>query len=156
MDDCDKDIQDFINNASFQHYNPWRIVLKEDSILTPVRMVVDPTRTSFNLLLAKGDNRLGYIFDIIVRNRCKQHAWSSDISKLYNQLHLDISVLPQAWYGISSTGGQAGAAVIKLIEMVGKEDLRAVETLEKDRFVDDLLGGVSPQVKGTTNILGRG
>ena len=136
-----KDAQDFINNASFQHYNPWRIVLKEDSILTPVRMVVDPTRTSFNLLLAKGDNRLGYIFDIIVRNRCKQHAWSSDISKLYNQLHLDISVLPQAWYGISSTGGQAGAAVIKLIEMAGKEDLRAVETLEKDSFVDDLLGG---------------
>ena len=46
-----------------------------------------------------------------------------------------------AWYGISSTGGQTGAAIIKLIEMAGKEDLRAVETLEKDSFVDDLLGG---------------
>ena len=46
--------------------------------------------------------------------------------------------------------------------MAGKKDLRAVETLEKDRFVDDLLGGaetregVSAQVKGTTSILGRG
>ena len=87
--------------------------------------------TSFNLLLAKGENRLGYIFDIIVRNRCRLNAWSSDISKLYNQLHLDISALPyslflfhnsldpkaepevwimtRAWYVISSTGGQAGA-----------------------------------------------
>ena len=52
------------------------------------------TMTMFNLLLAKRENRLGYIFDIIVRNRCKQNAWSSDSSKLYNQLHLDISALP--------------------------------------------------------------
>ena len=140
--------------------------------------------TWFNLLLAKCENRLGYIFDIIVRNRCKQHAWSSNISKLYNQLHLDISVLPyslflfhesldpniepevwvmtRAWYGISSTGDQAGAAIIKLIDMAKSTDIKAVETLEKDRFVDDLLGGnetiegVKLQVKGTTTILGRG
>ena len=67
------------------------------------------------------------------------------ISKLYNQFHLDISTLPYslflfhsaldlntepevwvmtgAWYGISSTGGQAGAAVIKLIDVAGTEDL---------------------------------
>ena len=97
--DCDKDTQDFINNASFQHYNPWRIVLQEDSISTPVRMTVDPTMTLFNLLLAKGENRLGYIFYIKVRNRCKQHAWSnSDISKLFNQLHLDISALPYSLF----------------------------------------------------------
>ena len=60
--DCDKETQDFIKNASFQQYNPWRIVLKEDSNSTPVRMVVDPTMTFFNLLLTKGENRLGYIF----------------------------------------------------------------------------------------------
>ena len=52
----DKDTQDFITNTAFQHYNPWRIVLKEDSISTPVRMVIDPTMTSFNLLLPKGEN----------------------------------------------------------------------------------------------------
>ena len=127
---------------------------------------------------------LGYVFDIIVRNRCKQHVWSSDISKLYNQLHLNISALPyssllfhdsldsniepevwvmtRVWYGISSTGGQGGAAIIKLIGMAEAEDLSAVETLEKDRFVDDLLGGnetrggVKLQVDGITTILGRG
>ena len=66
------------------------------------------------------------------------------------------------WYGISSTGGQTGEAIIKLIGMARKEDSSAVETLEKDRFVDDLLGGnktkegVNLQVNGTTSILGRG
>ena len=36
----DKNNLDFIKNASFQHYNSWRIVLKEDSISTLVRMEV--------------------------------------------------------------------------------------------------------------------
>ena len=70
--------------------------------------------------------------------------------------------MTRAWYGISSTGGQAGATFIKLISMAEAEGLEAVETLEKDRFVDDLLGGnetregVKLQVDGTTTILGRG
>ena len=93
LTDMDEESQKYIKDAGFQHYNSWRIVLKEDSISTSVRMVVDPTMTGFNLLLAKGKNWLGYIFDIIVRNRYKQHAWSSNISKLYNQLYLDISAL---------------------------------------------------------------
>ena len=84
VSDCDEDIQNFIKNAAFQHYNPWRIVLKDNSILTLVRMVMDQTMTSFNLLLAKVENRLGYIFDILVRNRCRQHAYPIYISKLYN------------------------------------------------------------------------
>ena len=49
--------------------------------------------------------------------------------------------MTRAWYGISCTGGKAGAAIIKLIGMAGSEDQDAVKTLEKDRFVDDLLGG---------------
>ena len=158
--------------------------MKQDSISIPVRMVVVPTMTGFNLLLAKGENQLCYIFDIIVRNRCRQHAWSSDISKLYNQLHLDISMLPyslflfhissdpsiepevwvmtRAWYGISSTGGQAGAAILKLVDFAKEEDMEAVETLEKDRFVDDLLEGdetregVNKQVDGIVRMLSRG
>ena len=58
--------------------------------------------------------------------------------------------MTRAWYGISNTGGQAGATITKLISMA------------KDRFVDDLLGGsetredVDKQIQGTTNILGRG
>ena len=69
--------------------------------------------------------------------------------------------MTRAWYGISSTGGQAGAVIIKLIGMAGPENQDAIKTLEKDRFVDDLFGdetreGVDIQVRGTTNILGRG
>ena len=52
LSDFDEETQNVITNAAFQHYNPWRIVLKEDSNSSQVRMVVDPTITSFNLLLA--------------------------------------------------------------------------------------------------------
>ena len=52
----------------------------------------------------------------------------------------EVWLMTRAWYGISSTGGQAGAAIIELISMAGPEDQDAIETLEKDRFVDDLLG----------------
>ena len=37
--DFDIQTQDLVINAAFQHYNPWRIVLKEDSISTPVRII---------------------------------------------------------------------------------------------------------------------
>ena len=51
---------------------------------------------------------------------------------------------------------------MKLIGLAEPEEQDAVETLEKNRFVDDLLGGektrdgVDKQVCGTTKILGRG
>ena len=70
--------------------------------------------------------------------------------------------MTRAWYGISSTGGQAGAAILKLVDFAEEEDREAVETLEKDRFVDDLLGGeetregVNKQVDGIVRMLGRG
>ena len=104
LEDMNEEAKDYIKNAGFQHYNPWRIVMKEDSISTPVRMVVDPTMTGFNLLLAKGENRLGYIFDIIVRNRCRQHAWSSDIqnfiincTKIYQHFRTHYSCFITHW-----------------------------------------------------------
>ena len=70
--------------------------------------------------------------------------------------------MTRVWYGISSTGGQTGAVIIKLIGMAGLKDQDAVEPLKKDGLVDDLLGGnetregVNKQIRGTTNILGRG
>ena len=70
--------------------------------------------------------------------------------------------MTRAWYGISSTGGQAGAAILKQVDLAEEEDRDAVETLEKDRFVDDLLGGeetredVDKQVSVITRMLSRG
>ena len=85
-------------SAPFQHYNPWRLVMKMDSMTTPVRMVVDPTMTHFNEILAKGENRIGLIFTIMIRCRCMEYIWSSDISKLYNQLILDDPSLPYSLF----------------------------------------------------------
>ena len=67
------------------------------------------------------------------------YSWITS-SRLYSP-NPEVWVMTRVWYGISSTGGQGGAAIIKLIGMAEAEDLSAVETLEKDRFVDDLLGG---------------
>ena len=73
LEDMDKKKKELIKNAPFQHYNPWRLVMKMDSMTTPVRMVVDPTMTSFNEIFAKGENRIGLIFTIMIRCRCLLH-----------------------------------------------------------------------------------
>ena len=89
LDDMEDYKRDLMTNALFQHFNPWRLVMKSDSVSTPVRMVVDPTMTGFNNILAKGENRIRLIFTILIRCRCTEFIWSSDISKLYNQLIMD-------------------------------------------------------------------
>ena len=68
--------------------------MKSDSISTPVRMVMDPSMTAINTILAKGENRIGLIFTIFIRCRCMESVWSSDTSKLYNQLIIDNPSLP--------------------------------------------------------------
>ena len=88
LSDMPEQKQKLIDDSKFRHYYIWRTVAKEDSISTPVRMVVDPTMSSLNIILAKGENRLGRILDILIAIRTTSYAWSSDISKLYNMLHL--------------------------------------------------------------------
>ena len=85
-------LQEFVGSADFNHYYCWRVVYKEDSQSTPVRLVVDPTMSGLNILLAKGENNLGNIFDILVRSRTNQFSWAADISKLYNMLHVSAAV----------------------------------------------------------------
>ena len=97
------------------------------------------TMSGLNILLAKGENNLGNIFDILTRSRTNQFSWATDISKLYNMLHLDYSALPfslflyhnsmdgciepdvyvmtQAWYGVVPTGAQAAVALRLLINL---------------------------------------
>ena len=162
LSNMNPDKKKLIETAPFQHFNPWRLVIKMDSMTTPVRMVVDPTMTKFNEILAKGENRKGLI-TIMVRCRCTEYIWSLDISKLYNQLIMDNPSLPyslflygeeldqdkkpdiwvmvRAWYGIVSTGGQAGFALDKLTEMMAEEFPGAYETLRENRYVDDVLSG---------------
>ena len=46
-------LQEFIRTADFNNYYCWRVIYKEDSQSTPVRLVVDPTMSGLNILLAK-------------------------------------------------------------------------------------------------------
>ena len=88
LSEMPQNLQDLVHGAPFRHYYPWTAVFKEDSKSTPVRIVVNPTMTGLNEILAKGENMVGEIPPILLRNRLNSHAWSSDISKLYNQLKL--------------------------------------------------------------------
>ena len=92
------DIQKLLKEAEFPHYHPWTVVAKEDSITTPIRLVVDPTRTGLNIILPKGENRLGSISNIIIGNRADPFSQASDITKLYNQLHLQESAYPYSLF----------------------------------------------------------
>ena len=93
MDSLDFETVQFIKEAPFKHYYLWRVVYKEDSLSTPVRLVVDPTMSGLNSVLVKGENRIGSLLDIILRDRANPYAWSSDVTKLYNQLYLERSAL---------------------------------------------------------------
>jgi competence transcription factor ComK len=160
-------LQNIINNAQFHHYYPWRAVYKEDSVTTPVRLVVDPTMTGLNEILAKGVNMLSKILELLIRFRCFNRTWNTDISKLYNQLHLNESslafslflyhqnldqntpptiwVMSRAWYGVSSTGNQAGVAIEFLAHQFKEVHPAAHSVLLTSRYVDDILSGAESE-----------
>ena len=184
LDDIPVEKRRRILDSPFLHYYPWRTVEKLDSISTPVRMVVDPTMSHLNLVLAKGTNSVANLLDILIRNRTAPYAWSSDISKLYNMLHLTDQALPyslflyhdaldsltppqvwvmlRAWYGVSATSGQAGHAIDMLVTKYGDEYPEAAEPLDKCRYVDDITPGSSTaeireeQIKQCQELLDKG
>ena len=160
MDDLPEEHQKIISDAPFRHVMPWRAVYNENSFSTPVRMVVDASCTGINEILSKGQNKLQTIFEIILRSRCSKFLWSSDISKLYNQLYLspsaypyslflyhdslDVEVPPEvyvqtrAWYGVTSTGNQSAAALSRVVRHVADTFPLAVNVIENDTYVDDI------------------
>ena len=69
LSDLPEHLQEFIRTADFNHYYCWRVVYKEDSQSTPVRLEVDPTMSGLNILRAKGENNLVNIFDILTQSR---------------------------------------------------------------------------------------
>ena len=44
LSDLSEDNQQTIASSLIHHNHPWRMVVKEDSISTPIRLVVDPTK----------------------------------------------------------------------------------------------------------------
>ena len=155
--------QKIIRENGFRHYMPWRYVQKQDSLSTPVRLIVDPSMSGLNMILAKGTNNLTKINSILIRNRCRRHVWTSDVSKLYNHLvlkdtalpyglflydesldadtKLNIYVLMVGWYGVTSTGNQSGEALEKLCKELKEEFPMAYPIIVEDRYVDDIFSG---------------
>ena len=182
--DLTQEQQELIQGGTFRHYPPWRTMGKPDSVSTKVRLVVDPTMSGLNQCLPKGENKLGSINDILIRNRASKYAWATDISKMYNQLKLnpeyyryqlmlfheslDPSVPPEvwamvtAWYGVINSGGQAGEAITQLQEGCKKDHPDMVDPLTKSRYVDDCGPGANSkeqreaQIKDTKATLGKG
>ena len=174
LEELPPEIQLAIQESLFRHFYPWRAVYKEDSATTPVRLVVDPTMTGLNEILAKGVNMLSKIPELLIRFRCFKKTWNTDISKLYNQLHLNATSLPfslflfhenldlktqptiwvmsRAWYGVSSTGNQAGVAIEFLADHFKDTYPEAYDVLTKSRYVDDILSGANSDVELETQI----
>ncbi len=93
-----EDLQKLIADAPVRHFYVWRAVVNEDSLSTPIRMVVDPSTTGLNIILAKGENMLPKIPEMLIQFRSFRYAWNTDISKMYNQLHLRPEALPYSLF----------------------------------------------------------
>ena len=161
--------QQAIAEAPNRHYFPWHTVYKEDSVSTPVRMVVDPRTSGLNDLLAKGENVVSKVIEILVRNRMGYFSTASDIVKLYNMLKLeeseypmslflfhesldpattpDVHVMLTAWYGVVSSGNQADAAILKLADNPDLDFPQGKEVVRKFRYVDDLNPSANTQAE---------
>ena len=179
---ADHSIQDIVKNSEVQHYHLWRPVFK-DSISTPTRLVCDPSSTMLNLALAKGDQGVADMFSILLRLRAVFEFWAGDIKKLYNQLCLENECIPyslllyedsldpdtppkvyymrRGWYGIISTGPQAGVALNKAGRDHQFSHPDGSKVLLNDVFVDDINSGkdtkeeCKQQVKEVQDILGH-
>ena len=176
--------QNLINNSPVKHFFPWRTVWKQDSVSTPCRIVTDPSITHFNELCAKGSNNLANLYAMLVNFRTYIHAYAFDISKMYNSVRLNDSMLPfslyymspnlnpnesvELWcfltliYGIISAGNIAMFAVRHLAEQHKSNEPLAHEALTKYLYMDDGFSGknnekeVNATIESIENVLPNG
>ena len=150
------------------YYIPWSTVSKETSLTTPARQVFNassrtPGGLSLNQVLAKGQNMLPKIFEIVTCFRSKKHGFISDISMAYNQVRLtpefykfqkylwregcDPSaelmefVVITLIYGVICSGGMTTAGIHKTADhCMDKypEHAAGAEVLKKSVYVDDV------------------
>ena len=148
---------------------PWRTRYKDNSMSTPLRLVFDagsrcPGGESLNDILAKGQNKLIKIFDILVRFRRKKCAVASDVSMAYNGLKLTPDffryqqylwkpelnpdnptvemVVKTLIYGVRPSGNQTMAGFALLANHCLEnypEHATAAAALKEDAYMDDIL-----------------
>jgi hypothetical protein len=162
LDSAPPVLREILQVNEVHHYHIWRAVLK-DSMSTPCRLVVDPSSTMLNLILAKGDQGLPDMFGILLRSRSLPLIFCADVKKLYNQMFLEPECIPyslllyhdslqpnkepqvfymkRGWYGLRPTGNQAGV----VFQQAGRDHILShpigAHILMNDSFVDDLNSG---------------
>ena len=162
LDSAPPELREILQKNEVHHYHIWRAVLK-DSMSTPCRLVVDPSSTMLNLILAKGDQGLPDMFGILLRSRSLPLIFCADVKKLYNQMFLEPECIPyslllyhdslqpnkepqvfymkRGWYGLCPTGNQAGV----VFQQAGRDHILShpigAHILMNDSFVDDLNSG---------------
>ena len=162
------DLQKSIDQEG-SHIIPWRVVFKEGSLSTPCRMVFDASASTpgglcLNDCLAKGENTLIRIHDILLRFRSKPSAFCTDIRQAYNQCALEPSfyrfqqflwkddlnpdsptaiwVIATLIYGVRPSGNQTAAGFKKLADYcIDKypEHGDGATALKESTYVDDVV-----------------
>ena len=99
--DLPKEIADKIDTIGGSgYYMPLRTVRKQTSLSTPTRIVYDASSCSTKAtaahaneslinILAKGQNTLMKILDILLRVRVKKYCFTCDINMCYNNIRLE-------------------------------------------------------------------
>ena len=170
VDELDEEVRKSIYDTSVPGYViPWRCVYKYSSVSTPCRVVYDassktPGGESLNNILAKGSNRLPRLFNILLKFRRYNHAFTADIKTAYN----NTSIVPEHYryqqylwkdqlkqenqtklmtvktliYGVRPAGNITIAGLSKLAEhciLHHPEHTDGATVLEFSTYVDDTL-----------------
>ena len=183
LTDLPEDHQKLVNSSPFKHYMPWRTICKE-STSTKTRIVVDPSMSGLNIILAKGSNKMNKLTDVLINARTKKFLWSSDISKMYNCLKLkptsysyqlflyhdeldinkdpEVHVMVVAWYGVTPSSNQAIFALEELSRLLCNDYPLAFQVLHHFIYVDDILSGCNSEdernneIQEVTEVLASG
>ena len=135
---------------------------------TPVRPVFDARMRmaggcSLNDILPKGSNNMNNLVQILIRWSVKPFAFHSDISKMYNRVHMEkchwryqlylwddnlevgkeprTKVIKTCIYGVRPSGNQAERALRLTAELCKDEYPMAFETIHNDLYIDDCISG---------------
>ena len=161
----DDEQQSILNNEA-KYFIPWRAVWNTNSLSSRCRLVFDASQAnergcSLNDILAKGNNSMNKLVEILVRWTTKKVGFHTDIQKMYNTVRLDKShwcyqmylwcdklsrepkwkVVKTLIYGVKSGGNQAVCGLRKTAKLLSNEYPRASEVIHKDIYVDDCISG---------------
>ena len=169
VNDLPKEAQRAMAECGYEStFLPWSTVSKEASISTPTRQVFNassrtPGGLSLNQILAKGQNSLPKIFQIITAFRSKKHGFVCDISMAYNSVRLDpnyyafqkylwkeecdssnelmVFVIVTLIYGVICSGGMTTAGICKTADHTIEnypEHAQGAAVLKTAIYVDDV------------------